>query len=659
MTFTFGVDYYPEHWQEGRWATDARLMQEAGINFVRMAEFAWSRLEPSEGNYDFEWLARAIEVFASHGIQVMLGTPTASAPAWIANSDPDYFLVRQDGVKLTYGSRRDYCPSNPTYRQHGRRITEAMARYFADNPHVMGWQIDNEFGDRCFCPTCRQAFATWLERKYQTLSQLNKSWGTVFWSHEYSDWSQIPTALGTLHAIHNPSLHLDYYRFLSDTYVDFQQEQIDILRTYYPNHPITHNFMGFKYDNINYFDLAKSLDFVSWDNYPRGFWIDDRHIDPALTALEHETMRALKNKPFWVMESHSGPAGWTDIGLTPRPGEIRLWAYQAVAHGADGIVFFRWRSCRFGAEQYWHGVLDHDGKPRRRYAEVKQMGQEIKRIGEGIVNTDKPAEVAMMLSYDARFALQIQPNNKAFSYPTLLRQYYRAFHHENISVHIVPPLADVTAYKILIVPALYVMDDALCLQLQTYVEDGGTLIVTARSGVKDENNIIPEAPLPTYLAGLCGIEVEDYDSLLPDMRVPVAFNDGTVALAQIWCDIITPISAQTVATYQGEFYAGKPAITRNRHGQGQVYYVGALGDDTLIDAVVRHIIAETELTASITSPPQVEIVRRGDVLFMLNHSDTDQVVHLGDKVRVDIITEQTKQGACTLAPRQVMLLTEG
>jgi hypothetical protein len=388
-------------------------------------------------------------VLAAHGMQVVLGTPTASPPPWLMAAHPDAFLTRANGHAVTYGNRRNYSPSNEAYRDHTRRIVEAMAERYREHPAVIGWQIDNEFGDRDYDAP---AFRRWLRRRFGTLDVINERWGTAFWSHTYTDWDQIPVPLST-GGVPNPGLALDFYRFCSDAYVDYQRLQIDILRERCPKHFITHNLMGFRYPLIDYFDLAADLDLVSWDNYPRGFWNIAADVDSSTMALGHATMRGLKGKPFWVMEAQAGAGGWDIVSVAPKPGEIRLWAYQAIAHGADGIVFFRWRTARHGTEQYWHGLLEHDARPGRRYDEVKAMGQEIRRIGADVAGATVEADVAMVLSYDARFALEIQPNNPGFSYPDQFQALYRALHRRGVAVDVVSPAADLSAYRVVIAPA--------------------------------------------------------------------------------------------------------------------------------------------------------------------------------------------------------------
>jgi beta-galactosidase len=662
--FYFGVDYYPEHWPEEHWPEDARLMAEAGINLARLAEFAWSFLEPSPGRFDFDWLDRALEALGAHGIKAVLGTPTASPTPWVMSMLPDAYRVLASGQRRTYGNRREYCPSHPGYRERGRMVTEAMAKHYAGHPAIVGWQIDNELGERCYCQRCQTAFQSWLREKYGSLEALNIAWGTAFWSHVYTEWSQIPAPLET-GDVANPGLDLDYRRFMSDTYVSFQQEQVDILRRFCPQHLITHNLMGFHYDEIDYFDLARSLDLVSWDNYLRTSWSRDSEADAAASALGHDTMRGLKQQNFWVMEQQSGCGGWQEAGMVPRPGEMRLWTYQAIAHGADAIVYFRWRTARFGTEQFWHGVLEHHGQPRRRYRELQQIGAELERMGQDLLGAESRPQVAMILSYDSRFAFQGQPNHSGLQYPNLFRSYYTALYRRNVGVDIVPPGADLDQYRLVLAPALYVVDDETADKLRFYVENGGTLLLTARSGVKDQANATVDAPLPGLLADLCGVEVEEYDALHPDMPVPLVWEGiGSAAKmpeahASLWCDILALSGAQAVARYGGEFYAGRAAITLNRFGQGRVAYVGTLGDATLHDVVIEWLLQTAAIPPLVPTPDGVEAVERwqGDrrLLFLLNHGDLAQEVAVPQPM-MDRLTGRAVIGQVSLEPKGVGIL---
>ena len=663
--FRFGADYYPEQWPEPRWAIDAKLMREAGFNVVRLAEFAWSRLEPSEGAFDFDWLDRAIGVLRAHGIDVVLGTPTASPPAWVMRKHPDAYRVLEDGRRLAFGNRRHYCPNHAGFRDRSRAVVSAMAGHYAGNASVIGWQIDNEFGDRCYCENCARAFGAWLQRRYGSLGALNDRWGTVFWSQDYTDWNDIPLPARIARAP-NPGLHLDYFRFASDSYVEYQDIQIGILRGLCPGQFITHNLMGFKYEQIDYFDLAAALDFVSWDNYPRLAWTMTAGVDVPAAALAADTMRGLKRRGFWVMEAQSGSGGWEDVSVAPRPGEIRLWAWQAIAHGADGIVFFRWRTARFGTEQYWHGILDHDGAVGRRYAEVRRMGDEIARAGAAILATRPRAEVALILSYDSRFAFQAQGNNPAFSYPAHLTDLYAAFHRLGIGIDVVAPDADLSSYRVVLAPALHVLPPAVAESLRAYVEQGGVLLGTARTGVKGIDNEVVEARPPGLLRAVFGVSVEEYDSPPPGVANPLrpaaaGANAASEAAALGWCDVLALEGAEAMLVYGAEYYAGRAAVTRRRLGRGVAIYAGTFGNAALHDQLATALIEAAGLSDGAAAlPPGIELCwRHGEdgarLLFVLNHSGEQMAVRLPCAC-TDLLGGGAPQDEITVPPRDLLLL---
>ncbi len=665
--FRFGADDYPEHWPEDRWTADARLMREAGFNTIRLAEFAWSKMEPQEGRFDFDWLDRAIDIFWKSHFKVILGTPTASAPPWLLHRHPEIFRVRQDGQRVTYGNRRGYCPNNPLYRQHTERILAQMADHFNGHPALLGWQIDNEFGERCYCPQCRQTFHAWLRRKYASLDELNQKWGTIFWSHIYSDWAEIPQPVAS-GGSPNPSLALDYDRFMSDSYVDFQQCQVDLLRQKSPGSLLTHNFMGFDYDQINYFDLARNLDLVSLNHYPRSQWNMRAEVEPADFALSLDAMRGLKHKNFWMMEPLAGPGGWEMISVQPRPGELRLWAYQAIAHGADGILFFRWRSCRYGTEQFWHGLLDHDGTPSRRYAEARRLGGELHLLAGKIAGSQVKASVALLLSYDSRFAYQIQPNNPQFSYPAHFQQLYQAFYRRHVPIEIVSPDDDLSGYRLVVAPSLHLLDRAAAQRLQEYGRRGGTLVVTQRSGVKDETNLVVDQRLPGYLRHLMGVEVEEYDSLAPGMSNTVHFTlpeleDQPDFSCGVLCDVLVLRSARALALYGGEYYAGKAAISENRFGEGRAFYIGTVGEDKLYQTLAGWLLNRLEIEPSPASEErEIEIGERWidgqRILFLLNFASQPRAVDLPHDFIQLIDGRVIPAGKLSLPPYGVMVLSE-
>jgi beta-galactosidase len=634
---------------------------------VRLAEFAWSKLEPESGVFDFDWLDRAMATLSGHDIGIILGTPTASPPAWLMAKHPEAFIVDTSGQRRTYGNRREYCPTNRDYLEYSRRIVRQMTEHFANHLGVVAWQIDNEFGDRCYCPVCASAFQVWLRDRYGSLDALNGAWGTIFWGHTYSKWEQIPVPSKS-GGPPNPGLAIDYRRFCSDAYVSYQKMQIDIVREACPNILITHNMMGFPYDKIDYFDLARDLDVVSWDNYQRNQFVGmQAAADAELSALSSDAMRGLKKKNVWVMEQQSGSGGWDLVGVTPRPGEIRLWAYQAIAHGADAIIFFRWRTAPWGTEEYWHGVLDHHGIPGRRYDEVRKMGQEIARVGESILESEPRPETAILSSYDARFAFQIQGNSPRFSYAKYVNDWYRAFHKRNVPMDIVSPDLGFEGYRLLIAPALHVLTQDVADRLERFVSDGGVLVITARSGVKNEANAVVEQPLPGLLSRMCGVEVAEYDSLAPDMDNAVEFveepmSQGGLVPVDVWCDILRLAGATVVARYSEDYYAGAPAITINAFGNGHVVYVGAIGKGSLPASLSDWLIRLAGVTQLIDTPEGVEITARwrGDrrILFLLNHTSVTQDVALAGS-HDDLISGATwSEGILSIPARDVRILAD-
>jgi len=665
----FGVDYYPEHWSAERWPVDAKLMQQAGMNIVRLAEFAWSRLEPKEGYFDFAWLDEAIEILMAYGIRVVLGTPTAAPPAWLISAHPEILPVNEDGQRAGFGMRRHYCPTQPAFLSATQHIVEAMATRYHEHPAVFAWQVDNELGNiangiRCHCSSCRAAFQQWLQQRYESLERLNSAWGTVFWSQEYTAWDQIPAPVrnvrsGSPGSAHNPALYLDFARFTSGTWVRYQQYQVRILRDLCPHHLITHNLMGL-FPYVDYAALAHDLDVVSWDNYPRlptpwspfnGGW------NASHTAMAHDLMRSLKSRTFWVMEQQAGPSGWGRLSPTPLPGEIRLWTLQSVARGAEAIIYFRWRTCRVGTEQYWHGVLPHDGTPGRRYQEVQQVGKEFRRLGDALVSAPFPAETAILRSYDMLWAFEAQPTAETLSYDDQIGRYYRALWRRNVAVDLVTEDRPWEPYRVLIAPCLFVLRDNIAARLHAWVEAGGTLVLTFRSGVKDEHNNVVDLPLPGVLRDLAGVQVVDYTALLPaGTGEPCGgpeslelFIDGTShrVSSDVWMDELEVKGAEVIGRYRAGLFDGSPAVTMKQVGAGRVIYVGTSLDDVGHDLLIGKVLTEAGITGT-PSPENVEIVRRvhenTNYWFILNHGTTPQEVRLPAR-GIELLTGQAIAGS--------------
>jgi Beta-galactosidase len=611
----FGADYYPEHWSESRWPLDAELMNEAGINIVRVAEFSWAKMEPREGSFDFSWLDRAIAVLAAKGIKVVMGTPTATPPKWLMDAHPEIYMEDEKGVVRGFGSRRHYCYNSAVYRSYAERVVTALVEHYAGNPSVAAWQIDNEFscgdGMYCYCEDCRLAFIEWLKRKYGSLDALNAAWGTVFWSQTYTDWSEIIVPKYSAAGMfgnngHNPALNLDYSRFSSDSIVDFCAIQSRIIKAR-SSAPVTHNVVMELYD---YYSMGPLLDIATYDNYPKTPWGDflgSAQHDPAFAM---DTERGIKNKNYWVMEQQSGPCGWNTLGDTPKPGQIRLWTYQSLAHGAESIIYFRWRACLFGTEQYWYGILDHDGKPRRRYAEVSAIGADFPKISALNDGSRVDADILMIRSFEQQWSHKYQEHNARFDYRAYLKSLYLGFYARSYNLDISSIDSDLSRYKLVLAPAFNLMNEDWKRRLEAYVRSGGNLVVTFRSGTKNMDNSMTELSLPGYFKELAGIELEEFDSLNGGRTVAVsgAFGEGR---ASIWADVIAPGGAETVASYTEEFYEGKPAITASRFGAGTCYYVGCDLDPAATSALLAYIARRSGVEPAIEGAPAgVEVVRK-------------------------------------------------
>ncbi len=630
MSIHFGVDYYPEHWPRERWEKDGKLMKEMGLQAVRLAEFSWHKLEPREGSYDFTWLDEAISLLGGYGIKTILGTPTAAAPAWLANNYPEILPIDREGRTRGFGGRHHDCQSNPVYRGLVRKLVTAMAEHYKDNPDVIGWQPDNELGnshhDLCTCDSCRNSFQIWLEKKYTTVERLNEAWGNAFWSQEYNDFKEVFTPRITVTG-ENPSAMLDWKCFCSDLIVDFMKEQTDIIRKICPDHFITHNFMGFA-DKVDYYDLGKELDFVSHDQYPAGFFGNQPQTEESRLAAALDVIRSYKNMPFWIMEQQSGITGWQILGRCPAPGQLSLWALQSVAHGADAIVFFRWRVCAMGTEQYWHGILPHSGNPGRRYEELKGTIGKVTPVMEEIQGSIPKAEVGIVYSFRQNYALQIQPHHPDLTYTGQVEKYHKAFYDQQIPMDFVPEDGDFEKYKLLIAPLQYLMNEELENRYIKYVENGGHLVLTMRTGVKNDTNIcMTDRELPGRLADIAGVEVLDYDCLR-DTEVDIEMA-GSLYHGLYWSDLMKPKeNVNVLAVYSSEFYAGEPCITENRYGSGTCYYVGTEPDEGLMKAVTEILITRTGIKTLGTADQGVELAARENQkkkwIFALNHTSEEK-----------------------------------
>ncbi len=622
-----GVAYYPEYWPEERWDEDIRLMREAHINLVRVGEFAWTPMEPAEGRYTLEWLHRLVEKMGAAGINVLLCTPTATPPAWLTEQYPDVLLVREDGSRAEHGRRRHYCPTSPTYRYYSRRITDTLSREFSRYANVVAWQLDNEFGPECsfcHCLHCQGQFHAWLQRRYGTLEELNRRWATRFWSMEFSNWSQIRLGKNDYYS----ATKLDSARFWSQSFLDFAAEQAAIIRANHPDAIVTTNGMGPIYDAINYYELFGFLDVACNDEY---FDIATMEGD----ALALEVFRNYKpGKAFWITETGSGALAATKV---PADGQIRAWAYSALARGCEAYNFFRWRTCLSGQEQELQGVIEYSGKPRRRYAAVQQLYRELEELWPRFAETPLPtAEVAIINDYDASWGYNSSRVEIRYDHQVLAM--YRACYDHNVPADVIPPERNLAGYKVVLLPSLLMVDDDLAARLRAFVQAGGTVLSLPQLATRDRNDNYLPACAPVGLTALFGLRVEggmylrnyngpeqalwvpkaSYADEHPGVRVSLPGGE-VIGTTHTWMEDIELEGGSALGTFTDNDFAGCPFLVEHRTDHGRTLYCAAYPAPEVLDPIVADALTAAGVSLGPSTPRYVEVLRRGDYTFAINH----------------------------------------
>jgi len=673
-----GVCYYPEQWDEALWEDDYRRMRELGLSIIRVAEFAWAYMEPEEGIFQFDLFDRALDAAYRHGLKVILGTPTATPPAWLTHRYPEVLNVSAEGVIYRHGMRRHYNYNSHVYKKFCARITREMAEHFKDHPAVVGWQIDNELNCEVnvfYSDADHAAFREWLQQKYGSLDALNQIWGTIFWSQTYTAWEQVYLTRPTPNQSMNPHQTLDEKRFFSDSAIEFARIQSDILRQVIRKDQwITTNGLFGHIDNHRL--TEELLDFYAYDSYPQFASIspdgDPDSLKDRKWSWNLSVVRSVSSN-YCIMEQQSGPGGWVNKFAmpAPKPGQMRLWTYQSIAHGADMVLYFRWRTATFGTEIYWHGINDYHNQPNRRVDEVRRIGQEVERIGERLAQSRYEASIAIVSDYDNSWDGEFDEWHGPLAAQST-KAWVKVLQRAHIAVDSLTltdrtVLADLRQYRVLVYPHPAILSKDTAKLLREYAEAGGILLFGARTGYKNEHGHARMMPLPGFAASLCGITVEDFTIVKGSMPAPALRwmngNEEAIATADGFNDILRIESdrVKVLAEYSSDYFSGKPALTVNPIGNGSVYYYGA----AYSEAIVRQLLPELGLRKTaddlVNAPANVELAsRRHPVtgerfIFALNYSGQAAKLRLRRQA-VDLLTGAAVEGDVELEPYGVMII---
>ena len=624
-----GADYNPEQWLDRPdiLAKDIELMKEAHCNVVSMGMFSWSMLEPEEGVYQFEWLESVINNLFDHGIYTILSTPSGARPPWLAQKYPEVLRVEKNRVRNLFGLRHNHCYTSPIYRDKVAQINGELAKRFANHPGVILWHLSNEYGGECHCPLCQEAFRQWLKDKYQTLNALNKAWWTTFWSHRYTSWDQIESpALHGEMMLHG--LNLDWYRFVSHQTLDFAKWEKESVKSYNPHLPVTINMMYYFY-GINYFDTKDLIDVVSWDSYPVWHKAGTTDLDIGCdTAMMHDLMRSIKNKPFLLMESTPSMTNWQNVAKLKKPGMHMLSSMQAIAHGSNSVQYFQWRKSRGASEKFHGAVVDHYGKSDTRvFREVSELGIRLEQLSP-LTKTCNHAQVAILFDWENRWAIDDMqgPRNIGMHYKETVQQHYKALWKLGTSIDFIDMNSDISSYQIVIAPMMYLLRNNFEQKLKAFVEAGGTLVTTYWSGIVNETDLCYLEGTPHGLMDVLGLRSEEIDGLFDgetNSASPTTSSwltkDKTYTCSQL-CDLIIPSTAQTLMTYNEDFYQNKPALTVNSFKEGHAYYIATRFEDDFYDEFYTQLLKETKIyrPLDIPLPEGVIVTDRDGYLFLQN-----------------------------------------
>lgn len=653
----YGGDYNPDQWDEATIDEDMRLFREAGINLVTLPVFSWAKLEPDEGIYDFEWLDHLMDKFAENGLKVCLATPTTAQPAWLSVRYPEVLPVDIAGRKRTHGMRVFFCYNSLKYRERAAAIAEAMAKRYKDHPALAIWHVSNEYGTYCYCDNCQAKFRKWLRQRYKTIENLNDRWHTSFWGRTVYSFEEImlPTELNDDYRF-NPTIQLDYQRFVTDSTVECFLNEYKVLKKYCPDIPVQTNMSGY-IKKLDQFELTRHMDILGWDNYPAPVH------EPSLVALKLDLMRGLKGgQSFMLTEQSPNQQNWQPYNKLKRPGEVRRLSYQALAHGADTCLFFQLRQSVAGQEKFHGAVIAHSGRSDTRvFGECKKLGAELKKLGDVFIGARTKASVGILFDWNNWWALENSSGpSKDMDYLETVRKFYKPFYDKNIPVDILPFSSDLKGYDLIVAPMAYMMKDHLSDHIHAFVAQGGTLVASVMTGVADENDRCVFGAYPGPLKDVFGLWVEETDALFAGETNEICpVGGGTVRTCSFLCDRIRTDSARTLAVFGQDFYKGEPCVTVNDFGKGRAYYVGTLPDDDFLSEMTDHICRNLGISPIYPSSPQMELTCReketDSVIFAINHSSEEGFVDFGDQKVTDLLTGNVLTGKCPVPGNDVLI----
>ncbi|NQX47527.1 beta-galactosidase [Paenibacillus tritici] len=664
----YGGDYNPEQWDAPVWAEDERMFKLAGIDVATINVFSWALIQPSEDTYDFTGLDELIDRLYKNGTYVCLATGTGAHPAWMAHRYPEVTRVDVQGRKRKFGGRHNSNPNSAVYRKYATLLAGKLAERYKDHPGLVAWHISNEYGGYDYSEQSEAAFRVWLKNRYGTLEALNKAWNTRFWGHTFYDWEEIvvPNELSEEwngNRTNFQGISLDYRRFMSDSLLECYILEYEAIKQHSTDIPVTTNLMGF-YPELDYFKWAKYLDVISWDNYPS--------LDTPVshTAMTHDLMRGLKNgQPFMLMEQTPSQQNWQPYNTLKRPGVMRLWSYQAVARGADTVLFFQLRRSIGACEKYHGAVIEHVGHEHTRvFRECAELGRELEQLGDELLDARSAAQIGIIYDWENRWALDLSSGpSVALNYVNEVHKYYDALYQQNIEADMIGVEEDLSKYKIVIAPVLYMVKPGFAEKVEAFVQAGGTFITTYFSGIVNENDLVTVGGYPGELRKVLGIWAEEIDALLPGMSNEIVMNKEWGSLnrsygCDLLCDLIHTEGAEVLAEYGTDFYKGMPALTVNRFGAGQAYYVATSPDSAFLRGFLGNLCADNGIAPLVSAPEGIESVQRVkdgvSYLFLLNHAAEELSADIGTGERTDLLTGKKFSGSTVVPGRGVLILSD-